>query len=150
MERIINTTGVVCVMIFCLGIFYEFGKFEKTAKIIKYIIAVVIVAEIFKSITHREMELNFNKIKSIEYNDYSEYLYNEIITQTQNEIENIIKERLQTQNISYRDISVNIIEQDSNITVEEIKIYGIKQNENKVYDCIADIVSENTKISMGE
>ena len=151
MEQIAKSVGMLCVLVFILGILFQLGCFEKTAKVIKFVIAVYIVVAIVKSVDGAKMDTNFIYDKNVaEHYDYQENFETAVLQQLRQNIEETVKGRLNEKNISYNDVSVHILEQNGNLEIEQIEVECKTEDKSAVYNCLQDLLSENTKIIVGE
>lgn len=151
MEKIADVTGILCISVFVMGLFYQIGGFEKTAKVIRFIVAICIISIVFTGFKDfmQFPFLNDIVIEGYEY-DYNDEFYNGVIYIAQEEIEKIIKSRLDEKNISYKDINVHILEQSGTVVADEITIICDNSNAEEVYENIKDILTEDTNLIIGE
>ena len=151
MENISYITGVLCISVFVMGLFYQIGWFEKTDKVIRYVIALCVLLTIIKTVKNFSADINFIQThNNVAIPNYQKEFNDEIIAITQHEIEQLIKTRLDEKNISYNSVSVHILEQNGSVTVNEISVEGTKLSDEELYLYINDIADENTKIKTGE
>ena len=151
MEGLTAAAGVLCVSVFVVGILYEMGCFVATAKIIRFVTAIIITITVLKSFN----SIDKIKIKTENYSDiysntYQQNLNEMIIENTRHELEKIIKRRLEEKNISYKSVEVHILEQNGNVTVDTIYIDCDKKAQTAVRQCIQDILAEDAKLVIGE
>ena len=151
MEGLTAAAGVLCVSVFVVGILYEMGCFVATAKIIRFVTAIIITITVLKSFN----SIDKIKIKTENYSDiysnaYQQNLNEMIIENTRHELEKIIKSRLEEKNISYKSVEVHILEQNGNVTVDTIYIDCDKKAQTAVKQCIQDILAEDAKLVIGE
>lgn len=151
MEKITSMVGTLCICIFVTGILYNIGCFKVTEKTIKFVISIYILVITFKAAMDIKLDFSMNSINdiSMEYQN-TEDAKDIIIEQTQLDIENIIKNRLDEKNISYNSISVHILEQSNNITIDKIDIQCKPEYKKEVQNCIKDLLTENTVVVIGE
>ena len=151
MEKIADVTGVLCISVFVMGLFYQLGGFEKTARIIRFVVALCIISTAFNCFKNSEHILFSDdiNIKGAKY-DYDTEFYNSVISETEIELEKIIKTRLYEKNISYKEVDVHILEQNSLVAAEEVVIVCDDIYTEAVYDSIKDMITENTKVFIGE
>lgn len=151
MESAALKIGSVCMLIFLVGILYEFGGFEKSKKAIKFVIALYITVAMIKSV--QNVQLKINLPEDLDTSVDSEYVYDfkrEVIARTQDNIEILIKKRLDEKKLSYNQVSVHILEQNGNLTASEIIIESESSSKDLIYECISDIADDETKIYIGE
>lgn len=151
MESAALKIGSVCMLIFLVGILYEFGGFEKSKKAIKFVIALYITVAMIKSV--QNVQLKINLPEDLDTSVDSEYVYDfkrEVIARTQDNIEILIKKRLDEKKLSYNQVSVHILEQNGNLTASEIIIKSEGSSKDLIYECISDIADDETKIYIGE
>ena len=151
MESLTAAAGVLCVSVFVVGILYEMGCFVATAKIIRFVTAIIITITVLKSFN----SIDKIKIKTENYSDiysnaYQQNLKEMIMENTRQELEKIIKSRLEEKNISYKSVKVHILEQNGNVTVDTIYIDCDKKSQTAVKQCIQDILAEDAKLVIGE
>ena len=91
-----------------------------------------------------------DNITEFSYEQNSDYLKEKIINETEKEIKELIKNRLDEKNISYNGISLHILEQNGNLIVKEINIDCTENNKKDIYNCIEDIISKESEIKIGE
>ena len=149
MEKIAHLTGVLCISVFVMGVFYQIGGFDKTARIIRFVTALCIISMVFKGIKEVDFMSFPHSIYREEY-DFEDSFYDGLIFETQLQLEELIKKRLAEKNISYNFVQVHILEQNGNLTAEEIIVICDKNCTDAVYNCISDMVTENTIITIGE
>lgn len=149
MENIAQFTGILCIAVFIMGLFYQLGCFEKTARIIRFITAICIISLVFNSMGDINFIPFIYSLNIEEYN-YEDNFCSSVIYETQNELEEIIKKRLEEKNISYNWVQVHILEQNGNLTADEIIVSCDKKYADAVYSCIGDIATENTMINIGD
>ncbi|MBR2028914.1 MAG: hypothetical protein IKA10_08025 [Oscillospiraceae bacterium] len=151
MEKTAYITGILCIAVFIMGLFYQLGGFEKTERIIRFVTAVCIVSMLFNSIRDFELTPFIQGIQNeTEQYNFEDSFYSSVISETQAELEDIIKKRLSEKNISYNSVEVHILEQNGNLTAGEIIVSCDKKYADTVYGCISDIATENTKINIGD
>ncbi|MBE6894091.1 MAG: hypothetical protein E7483_00575 [Ruminococcaceae bacterium] len=151
MEKIANITGVICISVFVMGLLYELGAFEKTSKAIKFVFAIYITATLFNSLGDMDINIQNTDFYNQQYQqDFNIAFQDELIRQTQEELECMIKKRLEEKNIAYNLVTVHILEQNGNLTADEIVIKCKNIYAEKAFECISDITDENTKIIIGE
>lgn len=151
MESAALKIGSICMLIFLVGILYEFGGFEKSKKAIKFVIALYITVAMIKSV--QNVQLKINLPEDLDTSVDSEYVYDfkrEVIARTQDNIEILIKKRLDEKKLSYNQVSVHILEQNGNLTASEIIIKSEGSGKDLIYECISDIADDETKIYIGE
>lgn len=151
MESAALKIGSVCMLIFLVGILYEFGGFEKSKKAIKFVIALYITVAMIKSV--QNVQLKIKLPEDLDTSVDSEYVYDfkrEVIARTQDNIEILIKKRLDEKKLSYNQVSVHILEQNGNLTASEIIIKSEGSSKDLIYECISDIADDETKIYIGE
>lgn len=151
MEKIASTTGILCIAVFIMGIFYQLGGFEKTSGIVKFIMSLCVLATMLKNVKGFEPDIDYSQIYDNSFeNTYTEELNNEVLSKTEYELEQIIKKRLDEKNISYNQISVHILEQNGVVSVDEISVEGTDADENDILDLIADMTDSETRVKTGE
>ena len=151
MAQISKVAGMLCILIFAMGILYQLGHFEKTAKVIRFIIAIYILLALLKSFNGAKGELMvLTEEINIQQHNYQDELKNEIVKQTQQQLEIVIKNRLDEKNIAYNEVSVHILEQNGTVEIKRIKIVCQNDCKNTVENCIQDLLTDNTKIVIGE
>lgn len=150
MDRIAHTTGLLCMTVFVMGILYEFCSFEKTAKAVKYIICLCILVSVFKTVSNVNLNIHLPYTYLYDNKTYTEYFIGDVITQTQKELETLISERLKEQNISYNQLSLHILEENGVLKVDEITVRCNPDSKQVVYDCIKDIISQDTIVNILE
>ena len=151
MESAALKIGSICMLIFLVGILYEFGGFEKSKKAIKFVIALYITVAMIKSV--QNVQLKINLPEDLDTSVDSEYVYDfkrEVIARTQDNIEKKKKKRLDEKKLSYNQVSVHILEQNGNLTASEIIIKSEGSGKDLIYECISDIADDETKIYIGE
>ena len=151
MESAALKIGSICMLIFLVGILYEFGGFEKSKKAIKFVIALYITVAMIKSV--QNVQLKINLPEDLDTSVDSEYVYDfkrEVIARTQDNMEILIKKRLDEKKLSYNQVSVHILEQNGNLTASEIIIKSEGSSKDLIYECISDIADDETKIYIGE
>ncbi len=111
MAGIAKTVGVLCISVVAMGILYDLGNFKATEKTLKFVISLYIIATVFNSLrtTKLEFDIDIEGENQIYYQN-SEVLKNEIISQTEKELTELIKKRMAEKNISYNSISLHILE----------------------------------------
>lgn len=151
MEKIADVTGVLCISVFVMGIFYQLGGFEKTSKVIRFIVALYIISTVFTSFEYfKYVPLEYDIIVDKDIYDYDVDLYNSVIYKTKTNLEEIIKNRLDEKNISYENVSVHILEQNGAVIADEIEIDCKAGDTEAVYSCIDDMLTEDTKVIIGD
>jgi len=151
MEKLTNVTGAICIFIIAMGIIGKIGSFTATEKILRFLISVSILIAISESFQKTSFEFDVIIPEFSNYhNSETTVLKNEIISKTQQELEHIIKNRLDAKNISYKSVSVHILEQNDSITVDKIIIDCSKNNNTTVREILQDIINEDTVIITGE
>lgn len=150
MQQVAAVVGTLCMATFVMGLLYEVGSFDKTAKTIKYVIAIYITVTVIKGFDIDEIKTEIPEILQ----NTSEYTYNEnfekeVLRNTELGVETTIKNRLDEKNISYNQVSVHILEQNGNLTAGEITVKCEDIYRDAVLECISDISDENTKINIG-
>lgn len=151
MENLARITGVVCVCVFVMGLFYQMGGFDKTSKVIRFVISISVVSTIFLNMGNLSFIPDLkNTIYDNEQYKYEENFYDIVMLNTQEELESVIKNRLLEKNISYNSVKVHILEQNGNLTAEKIVVDCDKEYADEVYLCTEDIITENTEIIIGE
>jgi len=151
MEKIASTTGILCIAVFIMGIFYQLGGFEKTSGIIKFIMALCVLATMLKNVKGFETDIDYSQIYNNSFeNIYTEEFSNEILSETEQELEQIIKKRLDEKNISYNQISVHILEQNGVVSVDEISVEGTDADEKDILYLITDMTGPETIVKTGD
>ena len=151
MEKIADVTGVLCISVFVMGIFYQLGGFEKTSKVIRFIVALYIISTVFTSFEYfKYVPLEYDIIVDKDIYDYDVDFYNSVIYKTKINLEEIIKNRLDEKNISYENVSVHILEQNGAVIADEIEIDCKAGDTEAVYSCIDDMLTEDTKVIIGD
>ena len=151
MEKIADVTGVLCISVFVMGIFYQLGGFEKTSKVIRFIVALYIISTVFTSFEYfNYVPLEYDIIVDKDIYDYDVDFYNSVIYKTKINLEEIIKNRLDEKNISYENVSVHILEQNGAVIADEIEIDCKASDTEAVYSCIDDMLTEDTKVIIGD
>lgn len=151
MEKIADVTGVLCISVFVMGIFYQLGGFEKTSKVIRFIVALYIISTVFTSFEYfKYVPLEYDIIVDKDIYDYDVDFYNSVIYKTKINLEEIIKNRLDEKNISYENVSVHILEQNGAVIADEIEIDCKASDTEAVYSCIDDMLTEDTKVIIGD
>ena len=151
MEKIADVTGVLCISVFVMGIFYQLGGFEKTSKVIRFIVALYIISTVFTSFEYfKYVPLEYDIIVDKDIYDYDVDFYNSVIYKTKINLEEIIKNRLDEKNISYENVSVHILEQNGAVIADEIEIDCKAGDTEAVYSCIDDMLTKDTKVIIGD
>ena len=151
MEKIADVIGVLCISVFVMGIFYQLGGFEKTSKVIRFIVALYIISTVFTSFEYfKYVPLEYDIIVDKDIYDYDVDFYNSVIYKTKINLEEIIKNRLDEKNISYENVSVHILEQNGAVIADEIEIDCKAGDTEAVYSCIDDMLTEDTKVIIGD
>lgn len=151
MEKIADVTGVLCISVFVMGIFYQLGGFEKTSKVIRFIVALYIISTVFTSFEYfKYVPLEYDIIVDKDIYDYDVDFYNSVIYKTKINLEEIIKNRLDEKNISYENVSVHILEQNGAVIADEIEIDCKASDTEAVYSCIDDMLTKDTKVIIGD
>ena len=151
MEKIADVTGVLCISVFVMGIFYQLGGFEKTSKVIRFIVALYIISTVFTSFEYfKYVPLEYDIIVDKDIYDYDVDFYNSVIYKTKINLEEIIKNRLDEKNISYENVSVHILEQNGAVIADKIEIDCKASDTEAVYSCIDDMLTEDTKVIIGD
>ena len=151
MEKIADVIGVLCISVFVMGIFYQLGGFEKTSKVIRFIVALYIISTVFTSFEYfKYVPLEYDIIVDKDIYDYDVDFYNRVIYKTKINLEEIIKNRLDEKNISYENVSVHILEQNGAVIADEIEIDCKASDTEAVYSCIDDMLTEDTKVIIGD
>jgi len=151
MEKIVNSIGALCISVFIMGMLYQLGAFEKTAKTIKFVIAIYIVLTVINSFENLNFNLQNTDFTTQYYQqDINRDFQNEIIKETARELENVIKNRLEEKNIAYNSVEVHILEQNGNLTADKIFIECENIYAQDIERCISDIADETTKIIIGD
>ena len=151
MEKIADVTGVLCISVFVMGIFYQLGGFEKTSKVIRFIVALYIISTVFTSFEYfKYVPLEYDIFVDKDIYDYDVDFYNSVIYKTKINLEEIIKNRLDEKNISYENVSVHILEQNGAVIADEIEIDCKAGDTEAVYSCIDDMLTEDTKVIIGD
>lgn len=150
MEQIAANISVLCILVFVCGILYQLGCFSATEKVIKFIIAVYIVFFAVKSFANFNPKITLENYTQFYQEQNTQLFKVSLIDETEKNLEEIVKNRLEEKNISYKDISVHILEQNGNLTVDGIYIDCENKDKDAVYKCIEDMLSEHTNVFIGE
>ena len=151
MTGIAKTVGVLCVSVMAMGILYDLGNFKATDKTLKFVISIYIIATVFNSFRTAKLEFDTDISGGKEFaGENPEILKEKIVLQTEKELTELIKKRMEEKNISYNSISLHILEQNGSIQVDRINIDCPSDMQTAVMDCIRDIISEDTQIITGE
>lgn len=151
MEKIAAVIGVLCISVFVMGLLYQLGLFEKTEKVIKFVTAMCLIITILKSVKEFKPDFVYRNLNNMEIaNVYYKEFNDEIIFKTKQELENIIKKRLDEKNLSYNHISVHILEQNDTVSIDEIVVNGINADKEELYDLFEDMMDNNTTIKTGD
>ena len=151
MEDFISTIGVFCVLIFIIGLLYECGCFATTEKTIRFVVAICMVSITVKSFYNIDFTniSTSDYINTLHYDNY-EILKKEIINTAKNNIETEIKRRLDEKNISYNYLELHILEENEDVKIDTINIVCSDEYSNDIYACLKDIISDSTKIIIGD
>lgn len=151
MEQLSQIIVILCKTVIAMGILYNLGCFPATEKVVKFIIAVYIIYATLNTVD-KQIPVSKPYISNIEYSQYqySEELNDIIVQETQNNIENIIKQRLTEKNISYNWVYVHILEQNNLLTADSINICCSNSDIAAAEDCIKDFITKDTQIYIGE
>ena len=151
MQQIISVIGSVCILIMVTGILADLGSFPVMEKVIRFIIVIFLIVCIFKSFETTQINIETDNFETkFVYEQNLDYLKEKIISETEKETQELIKNRLEQKNISYNWLSLHILEQNGNLIVKEIVIDCSESEKNEVYDCIKDVISNETEIKIGE
>ena len=151
MEKLTNVTGAICIFIIAMGIIGKIGSFTATEKILRFLISVSILIAISESFQKTSFEFDVIIPEFSNYhNSETTVLKNEIISKTQQELEHIIKNRLDAKNISYKSVSVHILEQNGLLTAEKIIVSCDDKDVAAAEECIEDFITTGTEIIIGE
>lgn len=151
MEHIAKIAGTLCISVMVMGILYEAGSFAATEKVIKFVITVYILVTVAAAVKGADFKPD-SIIQNIDYHAYSnsQYLKQQIVADTEKQLEQLIVQRLEQKNICYNSVSVHILEQNGNITADSITVVCESGYTIQVMECIADIATEETQINIGE
>ena len=151
MEHLTKTIGCICILVMVTGILADSGSFPVMEKVIRFVTALYIIVAFLKSFEGTKYNIDIQTIKSdfIQQDNY-EYLTDKIINKTVSELELLVKKRLEEKNISYNLLSLHILEQNGSLIIDEINIQCDNEDITLVYDCIKDLISEETQIIIGE
>lgn len=151
MDNLAKTIGILCVSVMAMGILYNLGSFAVTDKVIKFVISVYIIVAVFGSLKDVDFKVKTDGIVADIYQqDMSDMLKSEIILQTEKDLTEIVKKRLEEKNISYNDISLHILEQNGSLEIKKIMIDCPETSKQAVLGCLQDLVTEDTQIVTGE
>lgn len=151
MSDIAKIAGVLCMAVMAMGVLYDLGSFKVTDKTIKFVISVYILVTVFNALKGAKLEISTNELlQNISVEDNSGMLKNEVVKQTEKELEEVIKNRLDEKKISYNDVSLHILEQNGSLIVSEIKIVCSDDMSQAAKECINDFITEETKVITGE
>ncbi len=151
MAGIAKTVGVLCISVVAMRILYDLGNFKATEKTLKFVISLYIIATVFNSLKTTKLEFDIDVgSENQTYYHNSEVIKNEIISQTEKELTELIKKRMSEKNISYNSISLHILEQNGSIVVDRIYIECSPYDKTSVMECIKDLTNEDTEIVIGE
>ena len=151
MEQLSKNIGMICVIIVVAGIVFELGKFKSTEKSIRFIIVVYIVVTVFKTFGASEWNIDYESYKADTHYAENSYIFKDtVIFTAQQELEEIIKNRLNEKNISYNSVSVHILEQNGIAKTDKIYVQCDDDLKDDVFECIEDIIGEDTEIIIGE
>lgn len=153
MEWISTLIGTLCISSFIMGILINFGKFESTQKVIRFVVSLFIVVTIFKPYSENDFSFDFDFSDiSIENPDISSSIINNmVIEKTKENLIELVKNRLKQKNISYIDLNVHILDQDGNLIIDKITIIGCDETQKEeINSCLSDLISRETKIVLGE
>ena len=151
MEHISTVTGVVCVSVFAVSVLYSFGCFSATEKVVKFVISLYLLTVFIKSITDTRFEFktNFNGLTAYS-GSYTIDFTDIVLEETETNLEQTIKQRLDEKNISYKQISVHILEENEYLTADKIIVQCSEKDVGAVRECIKDMISDNTQVITGE
>ena len=151
MEHLSDIIVTLCKIVIATGMLYSLGCFPATEKVVKFVIAVYIVYAALNTL-NMPAELPVFSISDYKHSDLrnSEDFNVLIVQETQIRIENLIKQRLTEKNISYKSVSVHILEQNNLLTTQSVVIRCSNADIAAVRDCIKDLTTEDTKIDIGE
>ena len=151
MEHLTKTIGYICILVMVTGILADLGSFPVIEKLIRFVTALYIIVAFFKSLEGTKYNVDMQIFKSdFTYEQNYDYLTEMIINKTNSEIEALVKKRLEEKNISYNLLSLHILEQNGSLIINEINIQCDNKDTALAYDCIKDLISKDTKITIGE
>ena len=151
MEHITKVVGTLCIAIMSMGIMYEFGCFKATEKVMKFVITVYVMVTFFATVSDTKIQLDFVAEDIDSHTHISrQQVTEQIVSNTQKELENIIIQRLEQKNICYNSVSVHILEQNGDLTADRITVHCPQQYIPQVTECLSDLITEETQIITGE
>ncbi|MEG3029526.1 MAG: hypothetical protein RR827_03930 [Oscillospiraceae bacterium] len=153
MESIAKFIGILCMASFIMSILMNFGKFEATEKIIRFVISIFIIVTIFKPYSFGDTFNSFEfapiswekpLIDQSKVNDL-------VIEKTKENLAELVKIRLSQKNISYISLNLHILNQDGSLSIDQIEIMGCDESQKvEIKSCLEDIITENTEIVLGD
>lgn len=151
MEQIYNAVGVLCLTSVAAGLLHNMGSFASTEKLIRFVCVMCITVTMFSASDIAEFE--FDGLIYSQQTDDKENIYNLkeiIITETEYETGELIKNRLDEKNIGYDYVFVHILEQSGEIVPVKIEIGCADADTVSIKECIKDLTTEQTVLIIGE
>lgn len=148
--KIVLTACLLAVGISALEMLYPDGKFHKQ---IKLLFSMVFIISLAGPITAGNFEFpQFDLSPEVEYSNLQARSEEEFISLTEKNIAEALKTKLDSQNLSVKEISVRINISDSqSISISEVKIICPENGDcEKIRGITADEVGADTQISIEE
>ncbi|MEG1778962.1 MAG: hypothetical protein RR162_05630 [Oscillospiraceae bacterium] len=153
MEVIARLIGTLCMASFIMSILMNFGKFEATEKVIRFVISIFIIVTIFKpySIDNVLPSFDFTELTIEKQVVDQEAVNNLVIEKTRENLTELVKMRLRQKNISYIALELHILNQDGNLSIDKITLTGCKETQReKINRCLEDLIDNETKVILGD
>lgn len=151
MEHIADMIGTVCVSVIAATIIYNFGSFPSMERIIRFVVSLYIISNSINILSGNRINFTYDfATRSMENYEISENFNTYVMSETELNLEEIIKNRLESKNISYKDIDLHILEQNSILTVDKITVVCSNSDVSEVMKAIEDMITKETMIIIGE
>lgn len=148
MEYIYKIVGTLCIFGYISGILVNITPTEKAGKAVRFACVLIVLSAVLSHSMEAELNIDTPVTTDITYIKRQSEEY--IIQKAESEVESILVKRLLSKNISYSSLSVHIYKENSNISVKQVSVYGLDNDERQtVKNLFSDVVPED-KIIFGD
>ena len=144
MEIIFKITGSLCITVYILGLLSNLVNINYTHRAIKLTFALFLITNVFlplknTTIDFTDLKLN-EEVNTVDLSD-------KIIDAATDSMEKNLKSILDTNNVTYSDLSVHINNQEDGVYVDYIRVYGA-DTEN--YSYIRSLLKNEGQVIFGD